>query len=101
MSNKHEEGSKWSRGKDGQWQREEWTRVSKRTRDHLKVGSVIKVQRSSGQVESGWRISSFKDGGNIAVVEKNEGAKILQKMLRIEDLEVLNPPKDLPADPEH
>lgn len=59
----------------------------------LAKGDAVRVQRSSGVVEEGWKIEGFNPKTGDAIVRKREGGQTLEKDVPQEELKVLNPPK--------
>jgi len=58
----------------------------------LKVGDEVRVLRSSGEVESGWDLSSFNPKTGEALVSRKEGDKTLLKEIPQIELYALNRP---------
>ncbi len=69
-------------------------RVDERINDPIKEGRVVKVKRSSGQIEDGWEVKGFGENGHTVFVGKDEDGHILRKEVSIEILEDLNPPQE-------
>ena len=59
----------------------------------LVVGDVVKVQRSSGAIEEGWRIEGFNPKTGDVITRKKEGGQTLEKEISQQELKALNPPK--------
>ena len=59
----------------------------------LVKGDVVRVQRSSGDIEEGWKIFGFNPKTGDVIVRKKKGEQTLEKDIPQEELKVLNPPK--------
>lgn len=66
--------------------------IRSRSLDPLEVGRIVKVKRF-GELEDGFEITKLVNNGNVAVVQKNQGANILRTRISIRELESLNPPR--------
>ncbi len=65
---------------------------SERAEDPLRQGRDVLVRRSSGKIESGWLIRSFKildSGEYVSVYNPDE---LASKNVPLKELEELNPP---------
>ena len=63
----------------------------------LVEGDVVRVQRSSGVIEEGWRIEGFNPKTGDVITRKKEGGQTLEKEISQEELKALNPPKQEPG----
>lgn len=52
---------------------------------NFEPGALVKIKRSSGEIEDGWRIS-LKDVSPLIEVTKREGEKLLSKRVLYKDL---------------
>jgi hypothetical protein len=59
----------------------------------LRKGDIVRVQRSSGEIESGWEIFGFDQKTGNAIVHKAEKGEILEKRIPQTELKNLNPPE--------
>lgn len=59
----------------------------------LVEGDVVRVQRSSGVIEEGWRIEGFNPKTGDAITRRKEGEQTLEKEIPVTELKTLNPPK--------
>ena len=66
--------------------------IDERAEDPLREGRIVKVRRSNGTIEDGWKIKSFTSNGKVAVLEKAEGRTTIKKGVEVAKLEELNPP---------
>lgn len=68
--------------------------VQPRTEDPLEAGRYVTVRRSSGDLESGFKIIFFDKKKGVFVVEKSiGGGKVAGKEVPLKELEELNPPR--------
>lgn len=63
------------------------------TQTKLNIGDVVRVQRNSGAIEDGWRISGFSSETGEVIVRRSEGNQTLQKRIPLQKLEALNNPE--------
>jgi len=59
----------------------------------LVMGDVVRVQRSSGVIEEGWRIEGFNPKTGDVITRKKEGGQTFEKEISQGELKALNPPK--------
>jgi len=51
----------------------------------VKLGSTVRVLRTSGELEDGWRLGAFRSP-DMLVNKQSESKELLQKAVKIEDL---------------
>lgn len=59
----------------------------------LRKGDIVRIKRSSGDIESGWEIVGFKLKTGNVIVQKSEKGEILEKQIPQTELKNLNPPE--------